>query len=219
MQPGEITLAAAVAAATLSVLVVALAPRPLAGLAPVTPVPWYLRRGPAAVAVGGSTGLAAVALVPALAWAAPGALVIVACAAAACLVDLASHRLPNVLVLRGWGIGAVLVALGSLAGGHPEVLLRAAAASAATWALLALIAWLHPPGLGFGDVKLAGALALVTGALSIPAAAVALCLAFVIGGVTALGLLALGRASRGTALPFGPVLLAGTLAALTMPVW
>ncbi|PFG19631.1 prepilin peptidase [Serinibacter salmoneus] len=215
----SVSIIVAVAAAVLSALAVWVGAARMAGLAHARPAPWYLRRPWAPLLTGATTGLSALTVVPALGWAALGCLVIVATAAAACLVDLAAHRLPDVLVLRGWVAGIVLVALGCLAQQDLETLLRAVVASAGTWSLLAALAWLYPPGLGFGDVKLAGALAVVTGAFSITAPVLALALAFLTGGVTALVLLVLGQASRGTAIPFGPVLLAGTLAALTMPVW
>jgi leader peptidase (prepilin peptidase)/N-methyltransferase len=67
-------------------------------------------------------------------------------------------------------------------------------------------------GLGLGDVKLA---AVLGAGLGPSEAVVALGLAFVIGGAVAALLLATGKAAPGTALPFGPYLLAGILSVLS----
>lgn len=60
-------------------------------------------------------------------------------------------------------------------------------------------------GMGGGDVRLAGLLGLILGPGPL---AIAFLLAFVGGAVMGVSLMALGRAGRKTALPFGPFLLA-----------
>ena len=65
-------------------------------------------------------------------------------------------------------------------------------------------------GLGLGDVKLGMAIGAGVG---VTAGAAALGIAFVAGGAYAGWLLATRRAGRGSAIPFGPFLAAGTLAA------
>ena len=69
----------------------------------------------------------------------------------------------------------------------------------------------YPAGMGAGDVKMAGMLGLLVG---YPGIAVALWTAVVVGGVVAVGLLALGGRSRKDAMPFGPFLSAGGVLAL-----
>lgn len=66
-------------------------------------------------------------------------------------------------------------------------------------------------GMGFGDVKLVFALALL---LHWPQVGVALFLSFVIGAVVGVVLLALRRTRFGVPLPFGPFLVTGTVIAL-----
>ncbi|MFZ2202112.1 MAG: prepilin peptidase [Microgenomates group bacterium] len=66
-------------------------------------------------------------------------------------------------------------------------------------------------GFGFGDVKLAPALGLLLGW---PKTTVAVFLAFVLGAVVALVLIALGKKKLGQTIPFGPFLVLGTFAAL-----
>ena len=66
-------------------------------------------------------------------------------------------------------------------------------------------------GIGFGDVKLAGALGLLLGW---PDALLAFALAFIAGALVSLALLALGRKTMKESIPFGPFLIAGTF--LTM---
>jgi len=66
-------------------------------------------------------------------------------------------------------------------------------------------------GFGFGDVKLAPSLGLLLGW---PKTTVAVFLAFVIGAVVAVILIALGKKKLGQTIPFGPFLVLGTFAAL-----
>lgn len=175
---------------------------------------WFLRR-PSVALVGVLVGLLAALVSRTLGSAAlwPSLLLGLGAAAAACLVDAAGHRLPDVLVLRGWGI-AVVGVLASIPWVGPTRALGALAASALTWGVFAAIALVSPRSIGFGDVKLVGLLALLTGLLG-PATVVAGVLAaFVLGGVAALALVALRRARASTALAFGPWLLVGACCAL-----
>lgn len=66
-------------------------------------------------------------------------------------------------------------------------------------------------GMGLGDVKLGALLGAGLGPLD---AAVGIGAAFVLGAGVASGLLVAGRIERGTRVPFGPYLLAGSLCAL-----
>jgi leader peptidase (prepilin peptidase)/N-methyltransferase len=68
--------------------------------------------------------------------------------------------------------------------------------------------------MGFGDVKLAGVLGLYLGWLGWGPLAVGAFLAFLLGGVLGALLMALGKAGRKSAIPFGPWMLAGALIAV-----
>jgi leader peptidase (prepilin peptidase)/N-methyltransferase len=88
----------------------------------------------------------------------------------------------------------------------------------ATWSAIAyglLLLALHVlGGMGLGDVKLAPALGLLTGALGQVPAVTAPLAAFLVGGVTAVGVLL--RRGAGAAMPFGPSMLLGAWAAVLL---
>jgi leader peptidase (prepilin peptidase)/N-methyltransferase len=68
--------------------------------------------------------------------------------------------------------------------------------------------------MGFGDVKLSGVLGLYTGWLGWGAWAVGLFLGFFLGGLFGIALLVAKKGGRKTAVPFGPFMLLGALAAV-----
>lgn len=142
------------------------------------------------------------------------------------VIDLEHRRIPNVIVLPAIALAlAMAPAQAWLAPryahyGLLELLASSGPAGVATLALAGQIAggvaafgifWLiwriAPRGMGAGDVKLAGFAGLVTG---FPGALAATLGSFVIGGLAGAVLLASGRASRKTAIPFAPFLIATT---------
>ncbi|WP_167050532.1 A24 family peptidase [Salinibacterium sp. ZJ77] len=136
-------------------------------------------------------------------------LVLAGCSVALSAIDLDVHRLPNPVVL--FLAVSLLVLLGAAAifSGDLGALLRAVTAGAAAFALLFIVAFIKPDGMGFGDVKLAGALGIVLGYFGWSAVVVGFFAAFMLGGVAGIILLALRKAARGTGIPFGPWLIAG----------
>jgi len=74
-----------------------------------------------------------------------------------------------------------------------------------------VIALIYPNGMGGGDVKLGGVIGLLVG---YPGALLALWLAVVSAGVIAIGLLLMRKFGRKDAIPFGPFLSMGAVAAL-----
>jgi leader peptidase (prepilin peptidase) / N-methyltransferase len=175
---------------------------------------WFLAR-PAVAVLGALAGLLAGLHVRAtsepLLW--PSVLVLLAAAAGACLVDAAGHRLPDVLVLRGWGLGALL-SLAALPWVGVGRVLLGVTVSALCWAVLAAVTLAAPRALGYGDVKLLGLLALAVALLRPGAVATAVVVAVVLGGLSALLLLVARRAEAGTHLAFGPWLLVGAAVAI-----
>ena len=122
------------------------------------------------------------------------------------VIDLRHRLIPDVIVLPAAVLGLAVATAADPA--RWWVYLSAAAGAAGFLLLLALV---HPGGMGLGDVKLALLLGGVLGASVVPALAIA----FGIGA--ALGVVALvrfGPAARKMAIPFGPFLAAGALAAL-----
>ncbi|WP_246852909.1 prepilin peptidase [Naasia sp. SYSU D00948] len=124
-------------------------------------------------------------------------------------VDLAEHRLPDRLTLPGYPLALAGIAAAASAG-VPAV--PAVLAGAAYLALFLLLS--AGGGMGMGDVKLAGVLGLVLGAVGVAASLGALLLAFVAGGCVAIVMLA--RAGRTARVAFGPFLLGGFWASLLL---
>ncbi|AEW96248.1 MULTISPECIES: prepilin peptidase [Streptomycetaceae] len=126
-------------------------------------------------------------------------------------VDLAVHRLPDVLTLPAAAGTAALLGVAALLPGHagswPRALLGGALLGAGYLVLLAV----NPGGMGWGDVKLAPTCGMALAWYGWPALVGGVCLGFGLGAVVALGLLLTGRAGRRSAVSFGPFMLLGTL--------
>ncbi|MDQ7841862.1 MAG: prepilin peptidase [bacterium] len=119
-------------------------------------------------------------------------------------IDLDHQLILNRLTYPGIAAGLLLSAV---QGRVVPALLAAAGAGA----LIAAIVVLSRGGMGGGDIKLA---ALIGAFLGWPGVAVALFLGFIAGGAVGIGLLALRLRGRKDAIPFGPWLAVGALAAL-----
>jgi leader peptidase (prepilin peptidase)/N-methyltransferase len=136
------------------------------------------------------------------------------------LIDLEHGLVPDRLVLPGallallisplWPLLGVARSLGPMEGGLGSALGSVAAGVGALLLFLAVVV-LSRGRMGWGDVKLAGLIGLLTG---VPGVAVALWLAIVAGGAAALLLLGLRRRGMKDAIPFAPFLAAGGVAAL-----
>ncbi len=122
------------------------------------------------------------------------------------VIDLQHRLIPDLIVLPA----AALCLVAAIAADPRDWWVSVAAALGASGFLLLL--WIvHPGGMGLGDVKLALLLGAVLGASVIPA----LLLAFAGGASLGVVLLArFGVRARKMAVPFGPFLAAGALAAL-----
>ncbi|MDE2823565.1 MAG: prepilin peptidase [Chloroflexota bacterium] len=155
-------------------------------------------------------------------WGAP---VVVACAGVTLLmvvavIDLEHRLIPNRLVVPAVAVLAVLAPFWPELGieralvfeqVHLSSLANSLAAGGGALLVFLAVKAAYPAGMGAGDVKMAGMLGLLVG---YPGIAVALWTAVVVGGVVAVGLLALGGRSRKDAMPFGPFLSAGGIVAL-----
>ncbi|MEN3534051.1 A24 family peptidase [Microbispora sp. ZYX-F-249] len=125
-------------------------------------------------------------------------------------IDRRTWRLPDAITLPSYPILLVLLAPSGR-------LLPAVASGCALGAVYAVLWFARPTGLGLGDVKLAGLIGLLTGALGVQATIAAGMAGQVFGALYAVGLLLARRATRTTEFPFGPFMLAGTLVALAFP--
>lgn len=159
-------------------------------------------------ATGGLFLAAALSLPTALAaLAAPFLAVLVAAA----VIDLRHGIIPNGLVYPSLAAFAAAVLAASLSGA-PLSSARAGAGLLAYGGGLLFVAVVSRGGMGMGDVKLAGLIGLVLGALGWSYVAVAAFAAVLLGGVGGLAALAAGRRRR-DAIPFGPYLAAGAAVA------
>ncbi|MGO4301098.1 prepilin peptidase [Leifsonia sp. RAF41] len=166
-------------------------------------VAWWFWAGPQAPAAGG-TGAVVAGLLTLVAF-----LYLTAITIALALIDLDTHRLPNTIVLPSYVVGLVLLGAAALVAGDPMALLRAVIGAAALYVFYLILALVYPGGMGFGDVKLAGALGLFLGYLGWAPLVVGAFAAFLLGGLFALVLVVTRRAGRGSGIPFGPWMLAG----------
>jgi len=123
-------------------------------------------------------------------------------AIAAAAVDLAHHRLPDVLTLPA--LPAALLLLVPLGAGAVARGVAGAGIAVAAHAALHLLA---PGAMGAGDVKLAAPLGAVLAAVSWPALVLAAVLAALITGCVAIVGSCTRRLARGAAVPHGPSML------------
>ncbi len=114
--------------------------------------------------------------------------------------------LEHQLVLNRVIYPAILVALLAIPITPNHDAVKLLAGGALGFALLFLIAFIYPAGMGMGDVKLATFIGLIVG---FPAVFVALLISFVAGGLIGGGLLLTGLKGRKDPIPFAPFLVTG----------
>lgn len=161
------------------------------------------------------------------AWWLPTALVLTAflylaaISAALILIDLEHHRLPNVIVMPAYIVGAAILGGASIAAGDLNAVLRAAIGMSALFAAYLAVTLIRPGGMGFGDVKLAGVLGLYLAWCGWGQFAVGVFAAFLLGGLYSIALLLARRANKKTAIPFGPWMIIGAWIGISLgaPVW
>jgi leader peptidase (prepilin peptidase)/N-methyltransferase len=138
------------------------------------------------------------------------------------LIDLEHSILPNKIVYPGIIIALAIASLGSIFGFEPSDIVGggfrlwivdATVGGSIGFGLLFVIALISRGGMGWGDVKLAALIGLVTG---FPLVFLAMFLGIVGGGLTAAILLLLKLKGRKDAIPFGPFL---SLAAMVTIFW
>ncbi|MFJ9827623.1 prepilin peptidase [Streptomyces sp. NPDC101160] len=132
------------------------------------------------------------------------------------VVDARVQRLPDPLTLPLAAALPLLLALAALlpyaAGSWPHSLLGALALGGGYLGLFLL----HPDGMGLGDVKLAVPLGAALGWYGWGVLFAGAFAGFLLGAVYGLGLVLARRAGRGSAIPFGPFMIAGALLGLLL---
>ncbi|MDT0301132.1 A24 family peptidase [Streptomonospora wellingtoniae] len=142
-------------------------------------------------------------------------------------IDVRVHRLPNAIVGPSYPVAVPLVlgaaVLERAARTPGPAALTGADLLATAYPLggmagLAALYWLlwfvHPAGMGWGDVKIAGLIGLYLGWAGPGAVAAGTFAAFAASAAYGVALLALRRATRRTQIPFGPFMIGGALAVL-----
>ena len=173
----------------------------------------------------GKHAQAAVAAVTALGFAAtalhfgpraelPVYLFLIAALVVLSFVDLATKTLPRRLVHMALAVGIVLLTPIAVFMGEPQRVLWATVGGAGRLRRSHCAAHRSAGGLGYGDVRLGAMLGWFVAWEGLRHVPVGLFLAFVSSAVVGLALIASGRASRRTAIPFGPFLAIGGVLAL-----
>jgi leader peptidase (prepilin peptidase) / N-methyltransferase len=191
---------------------------PKPSYAVVAATPWLPAAATAGcLAAGGLVGAAV-----GLAWPLLFLLPLVPVGVALAVVDLRTRLLPTVVVWPTLGMTAVLAVLSGILEGDRDALVRAGLGAVLVFALFFVLWWIHPAGMGYGDVRLSAVLGLALGYLGWPELAIGIYggfLAFSVPGLL-LALLRRDRAVLRAAYPFGPFLLAGALAGVVLgPLW
>ncbi len=182
------------------------APTPYWALAAVPHLSWYLA-APTAVLW---------ALLAAGGWDAslPAQLLVAGLGVAMAYIDIREHRLPDRLTYPAFAGAAIALAIAALMTGEWSAYGRAWAAAALLVGAFLVLALIRPGELGLGDVKLSASLGLLLGWIGWGHVVLGAFLGFAFGGIYSVVLLALRRADRRTAIPFGPFLLAGGFSAI-----
>lgn len=146
----------------------------------------------------------------------PAYLTVAVLGTALAVVDAEQHRLPNRLLSALAIAGTALLTVAAGVDDSWHHLGRAALAALAVGAFFYLLALASPRSVGLGDVKLAALLAGVLAWRSWLTAFAGLAGGFLAAGLTALALLAAGRATRSTHLPLGPFLIGAAVLAAAL---
>ena len=160
-----------------------------------------LASGVAAAVVGGAVGWR---------WDLVPLLALVPVGVALAVVDWRTRLLPTRVVLPTYVLVGVIAVVAAGLGNDWGSLVRALWGLVLARGLFWLLWLVHPRGMGFGDVRLAGVLGLALGLLGWGHLALGVYAGFLLGGVGGLLLSATGVVDKG-AYPFGPFMLLGAV--------
>ncbi|MBB4930927.1 leader peptidase (prepilin peptidase)/N-methyltransferase [Lipingzhangella halophila] len=133
------------------------------------------------------------------------------------VIDARVHRLPNRLVLTSYPVALVLLAAAALTMPDGTTRFTMALIGMAGLAVFYWVLWvIYPAGMGWGDVKMAGLLGLFLGWGSLGSVVSGTFLAFLFSATFGITLIVLRRATRKTAIPFGPFMIIGAFAVITV---
>jgi len=144
-------------------------------------------------------------------WALPAYLVLTAALLAISIIDLEHFIVPDRITAPLTVSALALLGLAAAADGNGWRFGRSLLGGGAFFAFLLLLNLLYPRGMGMGDVKLSFSLGLYLGWLGWGQVFLGGFLAFLLGAVVGVGLIATGLKGRKDFVPFGPFLALGTL--------
>jgi leader peptidase (prepilin peptidase)/N-methyltransferase len=162
------------------------------------------------VEAGGGVLFAAVAARFGSDWALPAYLVLTAALLAISIIDLEHFIVPDRITAPLTVSALALLGLAAAADGNGWRYGRTILGGLAFFAFLLLLNILYPRGMGMGDVKLSFSLGLYLGWLGWGQVFLGGFLAFLLGALIGVGLIAAGLKSRKDFVPFGPFLALGT---------
>ena len=136
------------------------------------------------------------------------------------VVDWRTRLLPTAVLRPTYAVLVVLVLVGWAVTGDSDAVVRAALGWLVAGGLYAVLWFIYPRGLGFGDVRLAGALGIALGWVGWGPLLVGVYAGFLLGGVLG-GLLSVLKIVERKGFPFGPFMLLGALIGLWWgePLW
>jgi leader peptidase (prepilin peptidase)/N-methyltransferase len=136
------------------------------------------------------------------------------------VVDWRTRLLPTAVLRPTYAVLVVLVLLGWAVTGDSDAVVRAAAGWLVAGGLYAVLWFIYPRGLGFGDVRLAGVLGIALGWVGWGPVLVGVYAGFLLGGILG-GLLSMLKIVERKGFPFGPFMLLGALVGLLWgePLW
>jgi leader peptidase (prepilin peptidase) / N-methyltransferase len=129
-------------------------------------------------------------------------------------IDLETKRLPREITYTGVILGAAALTLAAIVIDEPERIWMTVLGSAIALATMWLIYTLSRGGMGDGDVRLAPLLGMYLGWSNPGIVLPGLFFGFIAGAVVGVAMMAVDRAGRRTAVPFGPFLALGTVVAI-----
>jgi leader peptidase (prepilin peptidase)/N-methyltransferase len=134
------------------------------------------------------------------------------------VIDWRTKLLPTWLIARTYVGLVVLVLVATLATQDWDDLVRAGIGWAGAGLLFFVLWYIHPRGLGYGDVRLSGILGIALGWVGTAELVVGIYAAFLLGGVGG-ALLSRLRIVDRKGFPFGPFMFVGALAGLLVGDW
>jgi len=132
------------------------------------------------------------------------------------LVDHRVHRLPDILTLTLAAATLALLGVAALLPADAGSWLTALLGGLALGAGYLVLYLINPAGMGFGDVKLALALGTALGWYGWPVLVTGAFAGVLYGALYGLGMVALRRAGRKTAIPLGPFMLGGAFTGVVL---